>query len=83
MYKSLGLGPKKAKLKTDAIPTIFERPASSRGEDPESMQQPPHKKKRLAYEKRERMRVQAVYHLQFDFVTCTIFDLSCSCWKMP
>ena len=52
---SLGLGKVKALLKADAIPTLFERPAPMKRKMPSPTKEP--KRRRMAYEKRERARV--------------------------
>ena len=55
LTQSLGIGKKKATLKPDAIPTLFTKPVTPKRK-PE-MDQPPQKKRRSAYEKRECQRV--------------------------
>ena len=56
LTQSLGIGKKKATLKPDAIPTLFTKPVTPKRK-PE-MDQPPRKKRRSAYEKRECHRVK-------------------------
>lgn len=56
LSESLGLSKVKSLLKPDAVPTIFEKPASLKRKM-ESVSGKPKKKRRMAYEKRERARV--------------------------
>ena len=55
LTQSLGLGKKKATLKPDAVPTLFTKRVTSKRKS--DMDQPPPKKRRSAYEKREHRRV--------------------------
>ena len=54
---SLGLGKVKSLLKPDAVPTIFEKPASLKRKTASASGEPI-KKRRMAYEKRERTRIR-------------------------
>lgn len=54
LAESLGVGKVRVLLKTDAIPTIFERPSEKRKI---SSSEPASKRRRTAVEKRERSRV--------------------------
>ena len=55
---SLGLGKKKARLKTDAVPTLFSKPTSQKRKATSVIDPPPQKRRKsAAYEKRERFRV--------------------------
>ena len=59
LSESLGLGKVKSLLKADAIPTIFERPASLKRRLSPPVREV--KKRRMAYEKRERSRASKGY----------------------
>ena len=58
LSEAMGLGKRKARLKANVIPTIFEKPASFKRRAPASESQEP-KRRRIAYEKRERSRVSS------------------------
>ena len=63
LAESLGVdSKKKPRLKADAVPTLFQRPASSKRPSMDAVAEPeqPKKKRRVAYEKRERQRVSTV-----------------------
>lgn len=55
LSQSLGLGKKRACLKPDAVPTLFTKPVTAKRNL--QVDNPPPKKRRSAYEKRERCRV--------------------------
>ena len=55
LHASMGLGKKKTSLKPGAVPTIFEKPALKRKIPLSECREP--KRRRVAYEKRERSRV--------------------------
>ena len=54
---AMGLGKRKSLLKPSAVPTIFEKPASLKSKLEVSEPETQLKKRRTAYEKRERARV--------------------------
>ena len=54
---AMGLGKRKSLLKPSAVPTIFEKPASLKRKLEVSEPETQPKKRRTAYEKRERARV--------------------------
>ena len=65
LAESLGVNSKKEpRLKADAVPTLFQRPASSKRPSMDAVAEPeqPKKKRRVAYEKRERQRVSTVWN---------------------
>ncbi len=66
LSETMGLGKRKPRLKADAVPTLFEKPVSSKRKTPTAAPQP-QKKRRCAYEKRERSRVSK------DFVRFMVF----------
>lgn len=55
LYDSFGLGKKQSRLKSDAVPTLFEKPALLKRTIPATESNPA--KKRPAYAKLERVRV--------------------------
>ena len=57
LSESLGLGKVKSLLKPDAVPTIFERPSSAKRKASSLPTGEPVKRRRTAYDKRERARV--------------------------
>ncbi len=61
----MGLGKRKPRLKADDVPTLFEKPVSSKRETPTAAPQP-QKKRRCAYEKRERSRVSKDFMVFFE-----------------
>ena len=58
LSEAMGLGKRKARLKANAIPTIFEKSASLKRRASAFESQVP-KRRRIAYEKRERSRVSS------------------------
>ena len=56
LSESMGLGKRKARLKSEAIPTLFDKPVTLKRKSPAS-ETPVIKKRRGAFEKRERYRV--------------------------
>lgn len=61
LSESMGLGKRKARLRVDAIPTLFEKPATLKRNSAAS-ETPAPKKRRDAFEKRERSRVNMNYY---------------------
>ena len=60
LSEAMGLGKTKARLNADAIPTIFEKPSSLKRKIP-AAKSPALKRRRSAYEKRERSRVRTSF----------------------
>ena len=71
--KQFGLA-KKAKLKPDAVPTVFKRPRATQDDlVPTTSGYQRLKKTRVAYEKRERARV--------SFIVCVVFHNDLRAWN--
>ena len=67
LAQSFGVeGKKKPRLKPDAVPTLFQRPKRPTSVDAVTEPSQPVKKRRVAFEKRERQRVSVVGVMQFS-----------------
>ena len=60
LMQSLGMGKKKPCLKPDAVPTLFTKPTRITMKRICDVDNPPPKKRRSAYEKREQYRVSLI-----------------------